>query len=91
MGYYHGGESVKDGKAVAYVREAETAESHGAKLMWPLESVIKIIDLPDPVTGQNLKIVVVEDDAQFVGKAMSFVDFDVLRVTCRFNHPAKSG
>ncbi len=71
------GENLKDGAPVKPIREIKSAENK--KIIWPLKFVGEIIDLSDPFTGQNLKIIMVEDDAQFAGGPMSYVDFDLLR------------
>ncbi len=70
------GQDVKPEKPVmpSYVHG-----DHGdMKLVWPLEQVGKILDVVDPVTGQLLKVVTVEDAGQFGGDAQSFIEFDVM-------------
>ena len=74
------GDKVKENDPVKPVRRfPDGAALRGGKILWPLKHVGHIIDLPDPVTGQVLKVVTVEDGMQFSGAAQSFVDFDVLR------------
>lgn len=52
--------------------------SRGGKLVWPVKDATAIIDLPDPVTGQTLKIVTVKTAEQHAGSARDFVDFTIL-------------
>ncbi|PCI99691.1 MAG: hypothetical protein COB14_05745 [Alphaproteobacteria bacterium] len=74
------GEKVKEAKPVRPKRYSENSPNfHGEKIIWPLKYVADIIDFSDPVTGQILKVILVEDAAQFTGAARSYVDFDVLR------------
>lgn len=74
------GGKVKEASPVRPRNHAEhLSDSHGGKIIWPLKYVVGIVDLIDPVTEDVLKIVLVEDSAQFTGAARSYVDFDVLR------------
>ena len=46
---------------------------------WPLQGVSDVIDLPDPDTGDTLKVAVVKDASQFSGPLGDTVDFTALR------------
>ena len=69
------GEGIKQNKAIQPIRDSQ---AHGLKIIWPFTSVSEIVDFKDPVTGENLKIVLVEDDSDFITKPDSYIDFDVL-------------
>lgn len=74
------GKKVKEAKPIRPKRYTENSPNfHGEKIIWSLKYVADIIDFADPVTGQPLKAILVEDAAQFTGAARSYVDFDVLR------------
>lgn len=59
-------------------QKAERFKDAVNKVVWRLGSALDVVDVPDPVTGETLKVVMVEDSADFAGGAQSFVDFDVL-------------
>lgn len=48
------------------------------KLLWPLSGIGEIIDIQDPKTGKNFKIVTVRSAIQQAGQFQSFAEFDVL-------------
>ncbi|MGH1378218.1 MAG: hypothetical protein ACRBB3_05285 [Alphaproteobacteria bacterium] len=74
------GSKVKEGRAAKPFRSvANSPDSHGERIIWPLEQVHEIVDFVDPITGGGLKAVLVEDASQFTGAAASYVDFDVLK------------
>ncbi|MGH1375731.1 MAG: tetratricopeptide repeat protein [Alphaproteobacteria bacterium] len=74
------GDKVKEGKPKAPVREITDAYAlRNGKIIFPLQGVGQILDIIDPVTGQKLKVVTVEEASQFTGAYQSFVDFDLLR------------
>ena len=64
------GESVGPAKQVDPVRETKAS----TKIIWPIGQATKVVEIVDPVTGQPIHVVLVEDDAQFGGIARSFVD-----------------
>lgn len=73
------GDKVKEGKPVTPRREFETTHStKEGKMIWPMKYVAEIVDVTDPITGQTLKTILVEDASQFSGAAKSYTDFDVL-------------
>ncbi|MCB1783232.1 MAG: hypothetical protein KDI13_04495 [Alphaproteobacteria bacterium] len=47
-------------------------------ILWPFEKPGRVIEMDDPLTGQMLKIVTVEDAKQFAGPPQDYVDFEVL-------------
>lgn len=49
------------------------------KITFPFKTARTVLDVPDPVTGGVLKVVPVDDAADFAGGARSFVDFDILK------------
>lgn len=70
---------IRPNKPVVPTRETgKSADMRSGKMIWPLQGVGDILHMPDPVTGQELIIVTVDDALQGTGKAMSFTDFDVL-------------
>lgn len=50
----------------------------GGTAFWPLAKTRRILDVPDPGTGDVLKAVTVDDSGQFTGAGYSFVDFSVM-------------
>ncbi|PCJ97524.1 MAG: hypothetical protein COA45_09670 [Zetaproteobacteria bacterium] len=74
------GEKVKERPSIQPVRFTENSPNfHGEKLIWSLKGAHDIIDLSDPITGEMLKVVLVDDAKQFSGEALSYIDFDVLK------------
>lgn len=53
--------------------------SRGGKIVWPVKDATAILELPDPQTGERLKIVTVKNAEQFAGPPRDFVDFTILR------------
>lgn len=53
--------------------------SRGGKIIWPVKDATGILELPDPQTGESLKIVTVKNAEQFAGPPRDFVDFAILR------------
>lgn len=56
-------------------------KARSGKIIWPLKSPRQIIAMDDPVTGAPLVVVTTDSSDDYVGGAMSFVDFDVLDST----------
>lgn len=54
------------------------SENRGGHIIWPLTGIGQVLNMKDPVTGQKLYIVTVNDSSQAAGEARSFIDFDVL-------------
>lgn len=52
--------------------------ARSGKIVWPLKSARRVLDIVDPASGSLLKVVTVEDAKDFVGGTRQFVDFDVL-------------
>lgn len=50
----------------------------GGTASWPLAGVTKVMDIKNPMTGEDLKVVTVGASTQFTGPTLSFVDFDLL-------------
>ncbi len=74
------GDKVKEKKSIKIIRNlAGTHNLRDGKLFIPLKYVADIIDISDPTTGQNLKVVLVDDADQSAGTAKSYIDFDILR------------
>ncbi|MGH1455669.1 MAG: tetratricopeptide repeat protein [Alphaproteobacteria bacterium] len=74
------GEKINEPAEIKPYREFSDARAgNGGKLIWPMKYLGKVFDIPDPITGQMLKIVTVKDAAQFSGAPKSYIDFDVLR------------
>lgn len=53
--------------------------SRGGKIIWPVKDATAILEIPDPITGQVLKIVTVKSAEQFAGPERDFVDFTMVR------------
>lgn len=53
-------------------------EVRSGKLIWPLESARSVVNITDPVTGERIIAVTVENADKLAGPERSFVDFDVL-------------
>lgn len=51
--------------------------ARGGRLIWPMKTAAKVLDIEHPVTKEPLKIVTVDRADDFAGKPQSFVDFDV--------------
>lgn len=69
----------EDKKVTAPVRaEVSRAEARSGKLLWPLNGARAVLDLEDPLTGRDIKIVTVDDARQYAGRAREFIDFEVL-------------
>lgn len=62
-----------------YPQFSDARAGKGGKLIWPFKYIGKVLDVPDPVTGQMIKVVTVNDSTQNAGHAKSYVDFDLLR------------
>ncbi len=74
------GDKVKEGKVKPPIRKiTDNYALRNGKITFPLKGIGEILDIKDPVTGQKLKVVTVDDASQFSGPYQSFVDFDVLR------------
>lgn len=74
------GDNVKPAKAVLPRREFDTQHSiTGGKMIWPLKYVSEKAEVLDPVTGEKIIVVMVDDSSQFSGAKKSYVDFDLLR------------
>lgn len=70
---------LQDAQGVSLLREGVKDDGvRGGKLVWPVKDTGPILEMPDPVTGQILKVITVKDAVNFVGPAQSFVDFDIL-------------
>ena len=65
-------------KAVQPVREVGAGLERSGKMTWPFKTARQLIELDDPMTGQVLKVVTVEDAKDFAGAKKSYVDFEVL-------------
>ena len=50
----------------------------GGKLLFPLKSASKVIELEDDLTGDRIFAVAVEQSQDFVGAGQSYIDFDIL-------------
>lgn len=50
----------------------------GGTAQWPLSGITKVIDVKNPMTGDDIKVATVTASTQFTGPAQSFVDFDML-------------
>jgi len=71
---------TKDIKPVAFIRsDVDKSKLRSGTITLPFKTAHEVIDMPDPVTGGVLKIIPVDDAADFAGAARSFVDFDVLK------------
>jgi tetratricopeptide (TPR) repeat protein len=53
-------------------------QPRSGSMLWPLQDMGKIVDVPDPVSGSVIKVVTARNAKQFAGPAQSYVDFDVL-------------
>lgn len=53
-------------------------ELGGGSLFWPLEGALKVIDVVDPRTGEELKVISVQNSKMLAGGARSFVEFELL-------------
>ncbi len=74
------GPKINEAKGIKPYRESLGSEGKGGKkLIWPMKYLGKVLDVTDPVTGQVLKVVTVNDATQSAGKAKSYADFDLLR------------
>lgn len=73
------GDKVKEPEALEPIRIApEDKYARGGKLIWPMKNVSNIIDITDPLTGAAFKVVMVDDGEDYIGRAQSYIDFDVL-------------
>lgn len=59
-------------------RGVEEGRTRGASLLYPFRTARKVMDVRDPLTGEILKVVSVEDSSDFAGQRRDFVDFTVL-------------
>ena len=60
------------------VKETSIAGESGYNLLWPLTSVRKVLSLIDPMVGDEIRIVTVEDSSQYGGEARQFVEVETL-------------
>ena len=66
-------------KPVEPVREGVYEnESRSGKILWPFDEMGKILEIQDPVSGANLKVVTVKNSKLFAGPVLDFIDFTVL-------------
>ncbi len=50
----------------------------GGELIWPMEGVRKILTLRDPLIGDDIQVVTVEDSSQYGGDTRRFVELETL-------------
>ncbi len=50
----------------------------GGTALWPLAGVTKVMDVKNPMTGEDMKVATVTASTQFTGPAQDFVDFELL-------------
>lgn len=57
-----------------------TSETDGGqgRLVWPLEGMRKVLDVPDPVVGDNVTVVTAGNAAQYAGPGRNFVNLQSL-------------
>ena len=68
-----------DSKPVEFIKTGVNENrARSGKIVWAFDKIGKILDVQDPVSGANLKIVTVENSKLFAGEARDFVDFSVL-------------
>ncbi len=51
----------------------------GGTALWPLAGVTKVIDIKNPMTGEDMKVATVTASTQFTGPEQDFVDFKLLQ------------
>lgn len=70
---------IPEDAAAAPVRaDVDREEVRSGKLMWPLKTAKSVLRFNDPLTGQPVIAVTVEDAENFAGAPREFVDFEIL-------------
>ncbi len=73
------GDKIKEKRPIQPIRTPiKTNSIRGGSLIWPFENVNDIVEVTDPITGQIMKVVMVNDSVDFAGASQSYIDFDVL-------------
>lgn len=77
-----GPEVLKTDQPTSPLRKDVTrTETRSGKVLWPMKGARNVLDFTDPVTGQDIKVVTVDEAANFAGPAREFVDFSVLETS----------
>lgn len=71
-------DEVKKAPVLPQNLDVDAEKPRSGKVLWPLKSAGKIINMEDPVTGAPLIIVTSNSSDDYTGPARSFIDFDTL-------------
>lgn len=67
------------GKPAPMKREfARGQPARGGTAIWPMTGITKVMDIRNPLTGEDMKVATVSASTQFTGPEQDFVDFDLL-------------